>query len=1027
MRNKAIQKNTAAGLTGMPLIMVVEDNPITRKSVRVALQAEGYRVTEVGDGCSALEQMSVEPPDLVLLDLLLPDIHGADLIIRLRALPGGADIPILAFSGFVSPMEEARIASAGFTDFLLKPVEPSRLVRTVASYLMPRPAVTSSPGAGRRVLLVDDDPVQLKLLRLQFEHANFCVETTPNGAEALTAARRNRPDLIVTDVLMPHLDGFDLCLAVRQEPLLRNIPVVMVSANYVEEADRRLAERVGANIYIYRETGFDVLLEAVLASFKQPVPTATVSTHEIATERHEQIVRQLERQVKLRASCAQRNVVQSAILHELSLIAETLAKSKDMGSALEEILAYCLDGAGLSKGVLYIAEGDAVLALRAQYGCTNLLDTARTFFGIPHIFHRTLLSGESLMIPSAEVSVAQSERLLNQTQAKSALIIPVRSGEEDIAVLLLLSLHRDLLEDDWLAFGRALASQIGQSVALSRTFFQLAESEKRYRSLFEAANDGIFVTNDDGLIVDANPAACQLAGFPFAEFCGTNIGQRLVGQDHAQWPNVLREYRRTGVLNGEFTYLMDKGTVKTVEVRGSLVAPGLYLNIVRDVSERKRAEATIQRLAYWDALTDIPNRVSLFARLKEVIAGTSAETQNLALLLININNFRDTNDTLGHSNGDQLLIQVAKRLRQALWESDMVARLASDEFGALLSRLAKPEHIDVVVRKITDAMQLPIVIADIPLDVRVSIGVALYPAHGHNAEALFQHADVALHEAKCNHHTWVIYDAAFDNFQPQQLSLMSELRTAIAQNALVLHYQPKINLKNNQVAGVEALVRWDHPKRGLLQPMEFISIAEKTGLIDDLTRWVIRTALQQTKRWCNIGLWIKIAVNISARNLQHRDFVQQIIEILSTTEFAAEQLIFEITESAIMVDPVGAKRKLNELHQLGVRFSIDDFGTGYSSLTYLKELPVSQLKIDKSFIIDFKDERNASIVRSTIELAHNLGLEVIAEGVEDQITLDALKALGCDEAQGYHIGRPMPVADIAAWLESWLAKGSACG
>ncbi|MBI3563531.1 MAG: EAL domain-containing protein [Gammaproteobacteria bacterium] len=1023
MPTGTIQKNTVTDLN-QALIMVVEDNPITRKSVRLALQAEGYRVTEAEDGRRALEQMHAQPPDLVLLDLLLPDIHGADLVLQLRALPGGSDIPILAFSGFVSKMEEARVAGAGFTDFLLKPVEPSRLVQTVASFLASRNGADPAPGANRRLLLVDDDPVQLKLLRLQFEHAGFDVHIAHHGAEALLMLQAEPPDLVVSDVLMPHLDGFELCLALRQEPRLRNLPLVMVSANYLEEADQQLGARVGASAFVYREQGFDTLLQAVLESLERPVPVATASVQQLETERHAQIVRQLERQVSLHAACAQRNVVQSAILHELGLIAETLAKRKDLESALDEILAYCLDGAGLSKGALYLTVADAPLTLSAQYGCATILEATRGFFGIPHIFQRALQTGDSLMIPSADVSVTQGEKLLDLAQAKSALIIPVRSGEEDLAVLLLLSLHSDLLENDWLAFGRALASQIGQSVALSRTFYRLAESEQRYRSLFEAANDGICVTDDNGHVLDANPACCALAGHPLEIFRGMDISQVLTGVDRRRWPEMLRDYVRTGVVDGEFSYRMRNGTEKTVEVHGSRVAPGMYLNVIRDITERKRAEVTIQRLAYHDTLTAMPNRVALLARLKQAVEGAAREQQNLALLLINLNNFRDTNDTLGHHNGDQLLIQVAERLRQVLWESDMVARLTGDEFAALLPRLSQQAHLDLVVHKITEALQPAFVIADIPLDVQVAIGVALYPAHGQDTDTLFQHADVALHEAKRNHQSCVVYDAAFDHFQPQQLSLMAELRVAIAQNALALHYQPKVQLNNNQLMGVEALVRWYHPKRGLLPPMEFIPVAEKTGLISDLTCWVIKTALQQAKQWHKMGLEIKIAVNISARNLQDRDFVPQITEILSPTTFTAEQLIFEITESAIMHDPTGAKRKLEELHQRGIRFSIDDFGTGYSSLSYLKELPVSQLKIDKSFVMDFKDPRNAAIVRSTIELAHNLGLEVTAEGVEDAVTLQALTALGCDEAQGYHIGRPMPVADVAAWLERWSAQVS---
>lgn len=762
-----------------------------------------------------------------------------------------------------------------------------------------------------------------------------------------------------------------------------------------------------------------MLLRAVLESLTQAVPTATATMEQIESERHTQIVRQLERQVSLHAASAQRNGIQSAILHELSLIADTLSKRKDLESALDEILAYCLDGAGLSKGALYLTETDTPLALRAQYGCSNILETARAFFGIPDIFQRMLHTGDVLMIPSADIPAAQAQQFLGQAQAKSALIIAVRSGDKGVAILLLLSLHRNLLEDDWLAFGRALAAQIGQSVTLSSTFYRLAESEQRYRSLFEAANDGICVIDDNGVVIDANPAACALTGYPLDQFVGINVGEILAGPDRERWPEVLHEYRRTGAMNGEFTYSMRNSTVKTVEVHGTRVAPGVYMNIVLDITERRRAEQTIQRLAYRDALSDLPNRVALQARLRLDLSDAKAKRQTLALLLLNLNSFRDINDTLGHPNGDQVLIQVSERLKNILWESDMVARLAADEFAVLLPRLADRRHIDLVVHKIIDGFKAPFVVADVPLDIQPSIGIALYPEHGVDADTLLQHADVALHATKIQHQAYLIYHTAIDHYNPKQLALMAELRAAITQGELILHYQPKVRLQSNVVAGVEALVRWHHPKHGLLAPMEFVPLAEKTGLIDDLTRWVIITALQQAQQWRERGLVLKIAVNISARNLQDHDFVQHVVDILALTAFAPEQLIFELTESAIMLDPVGAKRKLNELHKIGIRFAIDDFGTGYSSLSYLKELPVSQLKIDKSFVAHMAEASNIAIVRSTIELAHNLDLYVVAEGVEDEVTAKLLRDMGCDVAQGFYFSRPIVANELETW---WHAR-----
>jgi len=453
--------------------------------------------------------------------------------------------------------------------------------------------------------------------------------------------------------------------------------------------------------------------------------------------------------------------------------------------------------------------------------------------------------------------------------------------------------------------------------------------------------------------------------------------------------------------------------------------PVKLVGVVQDITERKLVEQRIQRLAYVDALTGLPNRAALLQRLKDAIEEAHAKRQTLALLLINIKDFRDVNDTLGHENGDRFLVQVATRLRKALWDSDTIARLTGDEFAVLLPRLARRQDIELVVHKILNALKPVIVTADVPLEVRPAIGIALHPDHGLDASRLYQHADVALKAAKTKHQAYAIYDAAVDHFDPHRLSLMAELREAILSDQLELHYQPRIDLRSRTVVGVEALVRWRHPKRGLIPPDDFIPASEKTGLIDELTLWVLRTGLSQAKRWHERGQRLELAVNISARSLREAFLISSVSELLTQTDYAPERLVLEVTESAIMVDPAGAMRELEAVRDLGVQFAIDDFGTGYSSLAYLRRLPVGHLKIDKSFVIELRDPRNAAIVRGTVELAHRLGLGVTAEGVEDKKTLASLKLLGCDQAQGYYISRALPAAEFDAWLSTSDWKGVA--
>jgi diguanylate cyclase (GGDEF)-like protein/PAS domain S-box-containing protein len=444
--------------------------------------------------------------------------------------------------------------------------------------------------------------------------------------------------------------------------------------------------------------------------------------------------------------------------------------------------------------------------------------------------------------------------------------------------------------------------------------------------------------------------------------------------------------------------------------------PVRLVGVIQDITDRKHIEAKVQRLAYRDPVTNLPNRTLLFARMATAIETAQANAEPLAIVLININEFRDINDTLGHRNGDRVLNQIAERLQLILFKKDTVARPAADEFVVLLPRLAKPEDINLVVRKIAEVLAPVIFVADIPLDVRTTIGVALYPEHGRDADTLYQHADVALNVAKERRQAHVVYETALDRYDPQRLSLMGELRAAIVADELRLYYQPRISLRTQKIVGVEALVRWQHPKRGLIAPDNFIPAAEKTSLIDDLTQWVLRTALFQARQWQENGLTLEISVNVSARNLRDGFLTYPVKELLEKTAIAPERLILEVTESVIMFDPAAAIRELEAVRTLGVQIAIDDFGIGYSSLAYLRQLPVTHLKIDKSFVINMQDPNNAAIVRGTVKLAHSLGLSVTAEGVEDKTTYKGLKLLGCDQAQGYYISKPLPPDAFLAWL-----------
>ena len=385
-------------------------------------------------------------------------------------------------------------------------------------------------------------------------------------------------------------------------------------------------------------------------------------------------------------------------------------------------------------------------------------------------------------------------------------------------------------------------------------------------------------------------------------------------------------------------------------------------------------------------------------------------------MLLDLDRFKEVNDTLGHHPGDLLLIQVGQRLAGALREADTVARLGGDEFAVLLPG-ATAEGAGAVADKLRVALQQPLSIGGIALDLDASIGIAVYPEHGNDPAKLLQHADVAMYGAKQAHVGCLVYDPTVDQHSPKRLALLGGLRRALEDDQLVLHYQPKADLGSGQIHSVEALVRWQHPEHGLLGPGEFIPLAERTGLIHPLTRWVLDAALEQTAQWRHADRRLSVAVNISTRCLLDPAFPDQVASQLATWQVPADLLVLEITESAVMADPDHALEVLGRLHHLGVGLAVDDFGTGYSSMAYLKELPVDELKIDRSFVSQMATSpSDAVIVRSTIDLGHNLGLRVVAEGVENQHAWRQLSALGCDIAQGYYLGRPMPASELEQQL-----------
>ena len=437
-----------------------------------------------------------------------------------------------------------------------------------------------------------------------------------------------------------------------------------------------------------------------------------------------------------------------------------------------------------------------------------------------------------------------------------------------------------------------------------------------------------------------------------------------------------------------------------------------------------KREHEIGRLAYWDSLTSLPNRAQFMLLLDEALAKARVAGHHAVVLMMDLDRFKHVNDVMGHDFGDDLLRHVAARLQQHMAATDAqahVARLGGDEFAVLLA----PTTIDTartIAAGILRVLEVPISLDDQTVDIGAGLGIAAFPTHGANPEEMLSMAEVAMYQAKHRNDGAIVYDAAMDTDSAKSLGLLSELRNAIERDEFRLHLQPKLRLDTGEVVGAEALVRWVHPERGNVFPDEFIPFAEQTGFIRVLTRWVLDRSAALCRQLAEQGIHLKISVNLSTRDLLDQDLPAKFAEILERHQLSPQSFCLEITESAIMDDPVRAQSTLERLHAMGVELSIDDFGTGYSSLAYLKRLPVDELKIDKSFVLNMEhDIGDTKIVRSTIDLGHNMGLRVVAEGIESEAVWRLLADLGCDQGQGYFMSRAIPGEQMAEWIANWKA------
>ncbi len=585
--------------------------------------------------------------------------------------------------------------------------------------------------------------------------------------------------------------------------------------------------------------------------------------------------------------------------------------------------------------------------------------------------------------------------------------------------------------------GKVQFDENGTAVRMLGTHTDITEEKKmqlqyaHQAQIIEQVHDSVISTDLEGVIISWNRGSKTLLGYSSQEMLGQHVHSIYLPEDHDELNKNIDTLKTRGKHRAIVRLLKKSGDLIYAELSLSLFkdekgeAIGL-VGYAQDITERKTAEdelhlqrLNLQHQAYHDTLTGLPNRSLFHDRLEQAVEKAKRNDTLFALFFIDLDRFKQINDSLGHAIGDELLKVVTERLKATIRKEDTLARLGGDEFTIVMEELSHPQDASILAQKILEVLQQPITINDHALYVSSSIGISLYPQDDTDAGNLLKYADAAMYRAKEEgRNNFQFYSAEMTELALERLLMTTSLRQALKNEEFVIHYQPQINAENNSLIGMEALVRWQHPTKGLLSPIRFLPLAEETGMIIELDHWVMRTAIQQVGAWYDEGFNPGVlSVNLSMKQLEHRDFIPLVQKTIETYDFRPEWLKLEVTEGQVMQRPEEAIAKLSQINALGIGISVDDFGTGYSSLSALKRLPINTLKIDRSFLMDVpEDTEDAAIVKAIIALGKSLDLNLIAEGVETATQKEFLLANGCKNIQGYYYSRPIDSEEIHALL-----------
>jgi diguanylate cyclase (GGDEF)-like protein/PAS domain S-box-containing protein len=654
-----------------------------------------------------------------------------------------------------------------------------------------------------------------------------------------------------------------------------------------------------------------------------------------------------------------------------------------------------------------------------------------------------LLSMEDVTKQVDELVIANEEKdkradelvIANEEKGKRADELVIANEEKDKRAdeLVIANEEKDKRADELIIANEEKDKRADELIIANEEKEQLLQKIKRAASVFTHTQESIMITDAAATITEVNATFSRITGYTPKEVLGENSRILKSGRESPEFFSEMWDTLQTqGHWRGEIWNRRKNGEIYPAMLSICAVknAAGLtqhYVSLSTDISSLKTYQGQLERITHYDVLTNLPNRVLVTDRITQSMVQCQRGSRSLAVAFMDLDGFKDVNDNYGHNAGDELLIAVSQQMKAALRDDDTLARISGDEFIAVIIDLEKPEDSVPVLECLLKAAANPVTVGDVVMQVSASIGVAFYPQDGVEADPLIRHADQAMYVAKqAGKNRYHLFDTAQDNAINTQRKSIDDVRTAMARNEFVLHYQPKVNMQTGQVIGVEALIRWQHSVRGLIPPLDFLPVIEGHAISLELGEWVIDTALSQIIQWRSMGINLPISVNISAYQLQQSNFTTRLAALLAVhPELGPNCLELEILETSALHDISQVSATMNACHELGVRFALDDFGTGYSSLTYLRRLPAHLIKIDQTFVREMLENADDSaIVEAVIGLAKAFRRNVIAEGVETIQHGLALLQLGCHLAQGYGIARPMPAVDIPKWVSNWKADDS---